>query len=130
MPRKEELYKRGAFSLRWDKARDGTLRSPFLTIFWYDPERRRERSASTCTSELETAKLKLDALYLERTKGEAICPCCGQRRPDAGCAVILADAIANYLVTEVNRKASADAIRARLAHVVRYLTTLAGDVSC
>jgi hypothetical protein len=127
---KDELYRRGAFSLRWDKKRDGTLRSPFLAIFWYDAKRRRERSTSTGTSDLEAAQLKLDALYLKETKGEMVCPTCGQHRANAAGAMFLADAIANYLATEVEKKASASAIRARLAHVVSYLTTLPRDVRC
>ena len=119
MPRnKDELYRRGAFSLRWDKKRDGTLRSPYLAIFWYDAKRRRERSTSTGTSDLEAAQLKLDALYLKETKGEVVCPTCGQHRANAAGAMFLADAIANYLATEVEKKASSSAIRARLAHVV------------
>lgn len=131
MPRnKEHLYRRGGYSLRWDKKRDGRLRSPYLTIFWYDPQRRRERSTSTSTSDFEAAKLKLDALYLKMTGGEVVCPTCGQHRPNAASAMFLADAIANYLATEVDTKASSSAIRARLAHIVTYLTTLPGDVRC
>ena len=131
MPRnKDELYRRGAFSLRWDKKRDGTLRSPYLAIFWYDSKRRRERSTSTGTSDLEAAQLKLDALYLKETKGEVVCPTCGQHRANAAGAMFLADAIANYLATEAEKKASSSAIRARLAHVVAYLTTLPRDVRC
>ena len=131
MPRsKDELYRRGAFSLRWDKRRDGRLRSPFVAIFWYDAKRRRERSASTGTSDVEEAQLKLDALYLKETKGEIVCPTCGQHRPKAAGATFLADAIANYLATEIDNKASASAIRARLAHVVAYLVSLSGDVRC
>lgn len=131
MPRnKDELYRRGEFALRWDKNRDGTLRSPYLAIFWYDPKRRRNRSASTGTSDVAAARLKLDALYVQTTKGEVICPTCGQHRPGAASAMFVADAISNYLATEVENKASAPAIRARLSHVVTYLTTLPGDVRC
>jgi integrase len=127
---KDELYRRGDFALRWDKNRDGSFRSPYLTIFWYDPKRRRNRSSSTGTSDLAAARLKLDALYVETTKGEVICPTCGQHRPGAASAMFVADAISNYLATQVQNKASAPAIRARLSHVVAYLTTLPGDVRC
>lgn len=131
MPRnKDEIYRRGGFVLRWDKKRDGTLRSPFLTIFWYDQERRRECSTSTGTSNADEARLKLDVLYLQTTKGEVFCPTCGQHRPDVADNLFVADAIANYLTTEVEDKHSAPAIRARLAHVVAYLATLPGDVRC
>lgn len=131
MPRnKDEIYRRGEFVLRWDKKRDGTLRSPFLAIFWYDAKRRRERSTSTGTSDVEKGKLKLDAHYLTTTKGEVFCPTCGQHRPEIADHLFVADAIANYLTTEVDDKTSASAIRARLAHVVAYLATLPSDVRC
>jgi hypothetical protein len=127
---KDELYRRGDFVLRWDKNRDGTLRSPFLAIFWYEAKRRRERSTSTGTSDVEAAKLKLDALYVLTTRGEVICPTCGQHRADVASGMFLADAVANYLATEVPNKVSAQAIRARLSHVITYLSTLPGDVRC
>ena len=92
--------------------------------------RRRERSASTGASDIEKAKLKLDVHYLENTRGEAICPTCGQPRPGAGHNFLLADAIANFLATEVDDKSSVSAIRARLAHVINYLTTVPRDVTC
>lgn len=131
MPRsKDEIYRRGDFVLRWDKKRDGTLRSPYLAIFWYNAERRRECSNSTGTSDVEAAKLTLDAHYLKVTKGEVVCPHCGQHMPEAADALFLADAIANYLVTELEGKPSAPAIRARLGHVISYLAALPGDVRC
>jgi hypothetical protein len=67
---------------------------------------------------------------VETTKGEVICPACGQHKPGAASALFLADAITNYLTTELEGKASAPAIRARLSHVVSYLATLPTDVRC
>lgn len=124
MPREpKELYRRGQYWLGWDRRADGTLRSPNLAIFWYDPERGRERSSSTRTTDLEQAKLSLDAHYLERDRGASVCPTCGQPR-QAGGGFLVTTAIANYQTLHGSRRASSEAIAARLAHVVRYIATL------
>lgn len=124
MPRAEkELYRRGQYWLAWDRKRDGSLRSPYLAIFWYDTDRRRERSLSTRESQLEPAKLKLDAHYLDNERGVAICPTCGQPRQGAT-SFLLADAIANYQLSIGSKRVSSDAIRVRLRHVVEYISTL------
>lgn len=119
----KELYRRGQFWLGWDRKRDGSLRSPFLAIFWYDPERGRERSTSTRTADLEQARHRLDAHYLERDRGASICPTCGQQR-GAAAGFLVTVAIANYQTLHGSRRASSEAIAARLAHVVRYIATL------
>ena len=131
MPREpKELYRRGQFWLGWDRKRDGTLRSPFLAIFWYDPERGRERSTSTRTADLEQAKQRLDAHYLERDRGASVCPTCGQPRV-AAAGFLVTDAIANYQILHGQQRASSEAIAARLAHVVRYVATLpSAAVAC
>lgn len=131
MPREpKELYRRGQFWLGWDRKRDGTLRSPFLAIFWYDPERGRERSTSTRTADLEQAKQRLDAHYLERDRGASVCPTCGQPRA-AAAGFLVTDAIANYQILHGQQRASSEAIAARLAHVVRYIATLpSAAVAC
>lgn len=124
MPRDAKpLYQRGRFWLGWDCKGDGSLRSPFLAIFWYDPERGRERSASTRTSDLGAARLKLDAHYLAHDHGAAVCPTCGQPR-QGGSRFLVADAISNYMIEHAVERSSATAIRARLGHVVDYLATL------
>lgn len=124
MPRTEkELYRRGQFWLAWDRKRDGSLRSPYLAIFWYDTARKRERSLSTRTSDHEAAKLVLDAHFAEKERGQALCPTCGQPRQGAS-EYLLADAIANYQLTVGNKRTSADAIRARLNHVLNYIASL------
>lgn len=124
MPRTtQELYRRGQYWLAWDRKRDGSLRSPYLAIYWYDSARKRERSLSTRTSDVEAAKLVLDAHFADRERGQAICPTCGQPRHGAN-DYLLANAIANYQLTVGNKRTSADAIRARLAHVLNYVATL------
>lgn len=127
MPRRAKtkgLYQRGPYWLDWDERSDGTRRSPYLTIYWYDAERGRIRSTSTGTGELEPAKLKLDAHYLGNSVGAAICPTCGQVRSEGGRSYLIDSAIADYTISIANNRGSAQAIKARLAHVLDYLDTL------
>lgn len=119
-PEAEELYARGKYRLEWDRRKDGTLRTPFLQIVWYDPAAGRNRSRSTGTEDVQQAEDELDKLYLKRERGQAICPTCGQPIR-AGARHLLTTAIADYLVAREN-KPSISAIRARLAHVTAYLT--------
>lgn len=122
----EPLYTRGTTSLGrpkywlgWDRRSDGSLRSPHLYIFWYDAERRRVRSRSTGTSDVGQAEEKLDALYVERERGQLICAACGQMVIGAP-PHPLVDAMSNYLIS-VRKKPSLTSIKARLAHVSNYL---------
>lgn len=110
--RTRPLYTRGDYKLvrRPDR--------PALEIVWYDANRGRLRSASARTEDVEEGKAALDRLYLERTKGEAFCPTCGQRRGQG--EVYVTAAIADYLTISAD-KVSIDAIRARLTHVLTYL---------
>lgn len=128
-PAKRGLYERGIYWLDWDRRSDGSLRSPHLTIFWYDPERGRTRSAGTRTGDLAAAKKALDRLYLEQTEGELICPTCGQRR-NAATDMLALRAIIDFLTTHEDAP-SIKAIRPRLNHVVRYIATLASpEIRC
>ncbi len=128
-PKKRGIYQRGEYWLDWDKRTDGSLRSPFLTIFWHDRERGRARSASTRTGDLAAAKTALDRHYLQHTEGELICPTCGQRKNGAADMLALR-AITDYLTTHEDLP-SIKAVRPRLNHVVRYIATLeTPDVRC
>ena len=40
----DELYSRGRYRLIWDRKRDGSLRSPYLQIAWYDADAGRNRT--------------------------------------------------------------------------------------
>lgn len=123
------VYARGRFWLDHDRRADGTLRSPFYAIFWYDDGRGRIRSASTRTGDLPTARTALDRHYLEHTEGEAICPTCGQRRQLRN-ELLLLQAITDYLAANEGKE-SIGAIRPRLAHVIAYIATLPSpDVRC
>ena len=110
--RTKRLYERGGYKL---VRREGR---PALEIIWYDHDRKRERSASAGTSDLDAGRAALDRLYLERTGGDCFCPTCGQRQRQK--AVFVTSAIADYLTLTAGRS-SIEAIRARLTHVLGYL---------
>lgn len=120
MPRRAKakgLYHRGAYRLDWDRRADGSLRTPYLAIFWYDADRGRERSASTGTGDVAEAKAALDRHYLANTTGEAFCPTCGQRR-QAAAGFLVTQAVTDYLAVKANGD---PAIAHRIAHVVGFV---------
>lgn len=133
MPRRAKakgLYRRGPYWLDWDRKRDGTLRSPNLAVFHYDAGTGRIRSASAGTPDVEGGKLALDRIYLQGTRGDAICPTCGQRRV-GGIGYLVTSAIADYHASIGSERASAKAIAARLDHIVSYIASLASPaVTC
>lgn len=115
----EALYSRGRYRLEWDTRRDGSLRTPFLQIVWYDAAAGRNRSKSTGTADVATAEDELDKLYLQRERGQAVCQTCGQPIR-AGSSYLVTDSIADFLVAREGRM-SIGSIRPRLAHVGAYL---------
>lgn len=119
-PADSGLYARGKYRLEYDRKQDGSLRTPFFQIVWYDDASGRMRQRSTGTENVQQAEDELDTLYLQRERGRAVCPTCGQTRRD-GTRHLVTDSIADYLVARKNR-ISFDAIRARLGHVTKYLT--------
>lgn len=120
MPKAEKpLYERGKYKLVYDRRRDGSLRTPYPQIVWYDEQSGRLRSRSTRTESLEEAERQLDALFEQQEKGRAVCSACGQ--PLAAAArYLLTDAIAAYLTARDDRP-SISSIRPRLGHVLTYL---------
>lgn len=126
MPRHgAEIYRRGKYWLAWDERADGSRRSPYLTIFWYDSGAGRVRSASTRTAEKEAAIDALDRRYLaDNDEAPAFCHACG--RPIARAAsYLLADAIGDYRLEHGDQVQSADSVVARLKRVADFLA--AGD---
>lgn len=125
----DALYSRGKYRLEWDRRRDGTLRTPFIQITWYDPAAGRNRSRSTGTADVEEAEDALDALYLQRERGQAVCPTCGQPTKKGG-NYLVTDCIADYMVAKAGLPSIAT-VKARLGHVSAYLAdTGQGDVTC
>ena len=113
------LYSRGKYRLEWDRRTDGSLRTPFLQIVWYDDTAGRLRYRSTGTEDGPTAEKELDALYLERERGQSICQACG--RPFEGATGFpVVQAINDYLITR-KLKPSYESIRPRLAHFLDFL---------
>ncbi len=111
------LYQRGPYWLDWDRRKDGELRSPYLTIFWYDAGCGRTRSTSTGARDVAKGKAALDRHYLTHTEGQDICPTCGQRRA-GGSGYLLLQSISDYLIM----KSDGDtAIAHRLAHITDFI---------
>lgn len=108
--RAKALYQRGEFALYPRPGRNHE-------IVWYDAERRRERSISAGTNDLEGGRLALDKHYLRVTGGEYI-------PPVNRVSPLVAAVIADYQLAHGDQATSANAIRHRLAHVVRYISTL------
>lgn len=128
--RDDALYRRGQYWLDWDRRADGTLRTPYLTIFWYDPSRGRNRSASTRQTDPGLGKAALDARFLEESGGCKVCPACLRPFDQTGSLLVL-DAMTNYQTLHADHSESADAIAARLAHVVDFIeATDQPGVSC
>ena len=125
----DALYSRGRYRLEWDQKRDGSLRTPYLQIVWYDTAAGRNRSRSTGTSDMPAAEKALDQLYLERERGQAVCETCGRPFDGSGEFLVTA-AIADYLASREDR-ASISTIRPRAAHVVAFLAdTDRMDLTC
>jgi hypothetical protein len=108
--RPKALYQRGDFKLYPREGRN-------LEIVRYDPERKRERSISAGTADVEAGKIALDKLYLHATGGEYV-------PPTSRVSPLVASVIADYQLAHGDEQASSDAIRARLAHVLAYIGTL------
>jgi len=109
--RPKPLYQRGPYSLHRRPGRN-------LEIVWYDTERKRERSTSAGTADVEAGKLALDRAFL-LSAGVRHCPTC--HRPWEGeASPLLADVIADYLLL-ADGKAGARSARGRLGHVIGYL---------
>ena len=125
MPQKRRtnhIYDRDGYWLAWDRKKDGTRRSPYLAIQWYDSSRGRICTISTRTDDVQKAKIILDYYYLRHSQGEDICQTCGHRN-DGSRNLLVLQAITDYVTIKEAEAASA-AIRPRLAHVVNYIATL------
>ncbi len=124
-----DLYARGKYRLAYDRRRDGSLRSPFLQIIWYDGAAGRNRSRSTGTEDVQQAEDDLDRFYLQRERGQAVCQTCGQLLR-SGARHLLTTTIADYLIARESRP-SYGSIKPRLGHITDYLTaTNRLDTAC
>lgn len=110
--RPKPLYRRGKYALYPREGRNHE-------IVWYDEGRRRERSASAGTVDLEEAKTEVDRLYLAGRH----CPTCGRPWEGEG-RRLTASIIADYLVAHASTRDTEEAIADRLDHVLRYIGQL------
>lgn len=115
----DPLYSRGRYRLEWDRKRDGSLRSPFLQIVWYDDAAGRNRSRSTGADSMPDAEDALDRFYLERERGQAVCPTCGKPFESSG-SFPVSQSISDYLVAR-SGKPSIEAMRYRAAHFLDFM---------
>lgn len=109
----EPVYVRGAYRL---------IKRPDRTnydILWYDRAAGRDRSRSAGSGDLREAKDALDRFYLQREKGEAVCPTCGRPWEEKR-GFLVTQAMVNYDLLKRSAP-SYDAINARLAHVHAYI---------
>lgn len=116
MPRQKSakpLYQRGAYTLI---KRPGRANHD---IVWYDASARRQRSRSTGSGDMGQSKEALDRLYLQRERGQAVCPTCSRPWEDQR-RFLLVQSMMDY-DTARQPKPSHDAIRASLGHVHGYL---------
>lgn len=119
--RPKPLYQRGRYSLhrREDRAN--------LEIVWYDDDRKRERSASTGSSDLGQSRAALDRLYLADT-GHRLCPTCHRPWDHSGSPLLLR-AINDYLILS-EAKAGVSSARNRLGHVTDYIAATDHTITC
>lgn len=116
-------YRRGDYWLGSTADSGGSNGTDYWAVFWYDADKRRTRSTSTRTADLEAAKDFLDSFYVAREKGQAVCPTCGQVR-QAAAGYLVTDAIDKYLRLHAVTVDTYDAIVSRLAHVLEYISKL------
>ena len=105
------VYQRGPFWLDYARGRDGEPVSPNFYVWWYDGDRGRQRRLTTGCADVRSACDRLDAHYLATLK-----PTDATRA-----AYTLPDALVDYYNEHGSAAASAEAIKARLAHVHRFI---------
>lgn len=107
--RPDPLYQRGPYKLYRRPDR------PALEIVWYCETRKRERSQSAGSSDIQEASLALDRLYL----ADRVCPTC--RRPwEQSGSPLLITAITDYLLLSEG-KAGYKSAKTRLGHILAYI---------
>ncbi|KQN01692.1 hypothetical protein ASE82_14745 [Sphingomonas sp. Leaf230] len=111
MPSSDDLYRRGEFQLDRLLGKDGKPVSPNLYICWYDPVSGRMQRRSTRTADLRLAIEALDRHYLAIHKP----------RDDERAIYTVHQAMTDYWTLHGSTQSSADAIRARLKLLNRFI---------
>lgn len=111
MPSSDDLYRRGEFYLGHVLGKNGKPASPNLYICWYDPQSGRLQRRSTRTADLRLATEALDRQYL------------AVHRPasDEKAQYTVHQAMTDYWTLHGSTRNSADAIRARLKLINRFI---------
>lgn len=108
-------YQRGDFWLGKD------TKSPNWILMRYSAEKKQTVKASTRTSDLDEAMKILDREYLSSIdQAVSFCSTCGQKVAD-GEKYTLIRCLKDYKIEHAMELSSYDTIRARLAHVIRYV---------
>lgn len=105
------IYRRGAFWLDYDRGRNGVPLSPWLYICWYDQAKGRIRRKSTRERDVRLASDALDRHYLAVHK-----PSASEQETYS-----VAEALTDYWLEHGAQASSAEAIRARLKLVTRFM---------
>lgn len=108
---KGNVYQRGAFWLDLDRGAGGKPTSRNWYIFWYDPATGHQRRTSTRTSDVRLACNKLDEHFLAVHKPTSV----DQDQYS------VPTALADYWQEHASKKASSEAIKARLKLLTRFL---------
>lgn len=110
------IYQRGGFWLDLARGAGGVPVSPKFYICWYDPERGRQRRKTTGTADVRLACKALDEHYLANLK-----PTEHDRA-----AYSVSIAMVDYFIEHASKLPSADAIKARLKLMQRFLDVEVG----
>ncbi|GAA4019375.1 hypothetical protein GCM10022280_19000 [Sphingomonas swuensis] len=111
MAAKGGIYQRAGYWLDYDRGTDGVPRSPWLYICWYDPNKGRIRRKSTRQCNIQLACDALDEHFLAVHR-----PTAAQRA-----AYTLPEALTDYWLEHGCKVVSAEAIKARLKLVTRFV---------
>lgn len=111
MPAPKVFYCRGEFHLDHVRGKDGEVVSPNLYICWYDPASGRMQRRSTGTADLCIAIEVLDRHYLAFH----------QPADDDKASYTVHQAMIDCWILHGSKQSSADAIRARLKLVRRFI---------
>jgi hypothetical protein len=109
--KRKELYRRGDFWLDHDRGRDGVPVSPYLYICWYDRAHGRICRKSTRESDIRLASDALDRHYLAVHSSS-------DREKER---YTVSEAMLDYWLEHGSKVSSAEAVRARLKLVNRFI---------
>ena len=111
MSAKGGIYQRGPFWLDHDRGKNGVPLSPWLYICWYDSTKGRIRRKSTRERDVRLACDALDRHFLATHRPSEV-----ERSTYS-----VSEALTDYWIEHGSKAASAEAIRARLKLITRFM---------